>query len=526
MEANQQLGEAGAEELTSSSKPSNPSVTPSTQAKDQVTAPSSAESTTAKATKPLVGNGGAAILTGSLNELTLSGHFSDGTSSQKGMMSPPAPPPKEQDKPTEAPKAEVCSNCFAPATNRCKRCGSSCYCSAGCQKADWIYHKHLCGQFNQYKDRPDAHCVRAILFPVDEKSPRFVWLKANDTVLDLDNISEKLQVTDLLGVDVKEKVAQQQVTMENCVRRGSRSGTREVNSQPHLLLRDESLVDGSKPNMSIGTVTKGNFHFSWRGPVVAVLTSSDETAQSDTSMAFDDMAITDYRDLIDFFAWYGQYVEGEDDFGPDSFWWLSPALKEELFLQRQFQVIRICCDLELEDTKVKYHPFHIGEGHPAMAFLQPAPLTVLVGFPLVLRRFPTHNHWAGQAEATGNENSGPNLLLWCIDPKSKDWGRLPKSTNQGTVVAMRQDKKDLHPHHLESLLVYLSNVFGPAINDTLGSESERQKSEILEMLHPSRVDWFFRYYQTEKVKKDDVRWKDTPPMFEIGAVSKEKEGGT
>lgn len=494
--------------MASSAEASNSTLTPSDDAKKEVIPPSSATSTIPKEVKP---SDEMNILTGSLDDLTLKGHFDN-----------KKPVERVRGTTTKPHKVERCARCFAPATSRCERCAASWYCSAECQLADWDFHKRLCSQFKNHKERPDASYVRAILFPDDDKSPRFIWLQTNDTVLDLDNLDEKLELKRLLGV---EKIGQQQVATTRNYCGQLRPTTNPTNTQTHLLLREECFVDGSKPNKSIGMITQGCFHFSWRGPIVAIVTSPEDPSYSDTDPVLFDATTTDYRGLIGFFASYGQYVEGEEDFAPMSLWWMAPVLLQDLISQPQIQVIQISSDVEAIDTDTKYSPFCIGENHPAMAFLQPSPLTVELGFPLVIRRFPTDKVWREESEATGNVNSGPSFLFFCIDPQSRYWGRMPKNSTQGTVVAMRHDRKDLHPHHLETIIAYLVRVFGPAIDETLGPEPKRGRKQVLEMLHPSRLDWYFKTYRKENSNLDE-RWKNTPPMFETDASLGKKTDGT
>ncbi|KAL9031874.1 MAG: hypothetical protein Q9196_000129 [Gyalolechia fulgens] len=405
---------------------------------------------------------------------------------------------------------EVCANCLLPATHHCRQCGSSWYCSAKCQRADWVYHKHLCPKFKDFKERPDSKSVRAIFFPDDDKTPKFVWLKSNDKVLDAKCVSEKLEVAELLGVTVEEQMGQQEVMRS--LRRAAKPGS--STARTHLIVREDGLIDGSKPNLSIGTITKGNFLFSWRGPVLAVLTTLEETHNGNANPTLDDMTMTDYRDLVDFFGTYGKYVEGQEDFGPTSFWWLAPVLKQEMITRPQIQVVKISCDVEQRLTGLKYNPFNIGEGHPAMACLQPLPITASLGLPLIMRRFPTDDSMRAEAEAAGNSNAGPELLLMCIDPKSQLWGKAPKGLVQGNMVAMRHDQEDLHQHHLETLLMYLLQIVYPAVEETLQPEPKRERAEVLDMLHPSRLDWYFRVFRKERSQHDE-RWKNTPDLFHV-----------
>lgn len=330
----------------------------------------------------------------------------------------------------------------------------------------------------------------------------------NDTVMDPKCVSEKLEVTDLLSITVEEQIGQQEVTRS--IRRAIKPGS--PTTQTHLIVREDGLIDGSNPNLSIGTITKGEFQFSWRGPVLAVLIYSEDSHDDYASPALGDMTMTDLRDLVEFFRTYGECVDGQDDFGPSSFWWLAPMLKQEMITRPQIQVIKVSGNVEQKLTGVKYNPFNVGEGHPAMVCLQPLPITVSLGLPLVMRRFPNDDTIKAEAEVRGIGNAGPDLLPMCIDPKSQLWGQAPKGLVQGNMVMMRHDGKDLHQHHLETLFMYLYQVFYPAIEETLGAEPKRERLEVLEMLHPSRLDWYFRVFRKER-SKQDASWKNTPSLF-------------
>lgn len=497
MPAEDELSGAKTIETNSSTKVRNSATTPPSDANRAVTSTPSAQPTSPEESKPSDERDAAAVLTGSLNDMALKGHFLDGW-----------PPERKEDVPKETRHDNMCVNCFGPATRHCCRCNSSWYCSFRCQKADHKYHKHLCSQVAELKDRPGPDHVRAILFPDNEKSPRFIWLKTYDTTLDLDRLEESVEVAHILGV--KARIGQQQVTLTTSSRRQSTPGFQaKWNAETHLLLREDCFVDGSKPNLSIGTATIGNFLFSWRGPIVSVLTSPQESAVGGASPVLLDITMTDYRDLIDFFRDYGQYVVGEEDFAPISFWWLAPALKQKLISQPQFQVVRLSCDVEYEATNNKYSPFNIGIGHPATAFLQPCAVTDRIGIPLVIRRSPTDSAYRANAEATGNTNYGPNLLLMDVDPTSNTWGLVPENLTQGSVVVMRADSRDLHPHHLEAIIMYLKDPIYPALRASTGPNPERTRSSVLEMLAGDRFFWHYTRYKKMKIDIDGT-WKSTP----------------
>ncbi|KAL8789956.1 MAG: hypothetical protein Q9213_000842 [Squamulea squamosa] len=408
------------------------------------------------------------------------------------------------------PALEICAHCLNFAGVKCVQCGSTWYCSRECQRIDWTYHKHLCRDFKELRERPEPGCVRAIFFPENAKTPKFVWIKQNKEPLDLGFVDEKFdleELEELLEV-TEEGITQQYVTRS--IRRDRRADV--TTARVYLLLHERSFTDGSKPNMSIGWITKGNFHFSWRGPMVAVLTRFDESEGNPDEPVVEDMSMVDFRDLIDFFGLYGQWLPGCDDFGAFSFWWMPEPLRDELQRQHQIQGVQVTGEVEHKHTGVKYQTFDIGEGHPAMAFLQPLPVTCSLGLPLLLRRKPADEAWKEEAEASGNLNFGQHMLYLDIDPKSRNWGRTGAHVEHGTVLLMRQDCKDLHPHHVETVIMYLIQVVDEAMKESI--QGRREKGEVLELLHPSRLDWYFNKYRKQKAEKEES-WKDVPPLFDL-----------
>ncbi|KAL8953102.1 MAG: hypothetical protein Q9222_001040 [Ikaeria aurantiellina] len=415
--------------------------------------------------------------------------------------------------PTPKHTAEICCSCFAPAPTKCRQCGAAWYCSVECQRKDWTFHKYVCAQFRDFIHQPDPTLIRAILFPEDEENPRFVWLKQKEKPLDLDFVDEKVEAGELLGFSQEQPIGQQQVPQST--RRSLRKGPN--NDQVYLLSRERSLEDGSKPNMSIGTITKGRFAFSWRGPVVAIMTGWFSFTAETTSAHIDDMSVIDFRDLVDYFESYGQWLYGYADFGPTSFWWLAPVLREELGFRRQIQGVKVRCDVEARIVGQKYQTIDVAEGHPALAFLQPFPATLLLGLPLVMRRMPSDEEWREESEANDHANTEPGLIAVCVDPKSRFWGMIASNSIKGPMLMMRQDMQDLHHHHLEAMIQYLKTVISPAMVESMNGN--RDKREVLEMFHPSRLDWFFKMYRMEMLSRDKS-WQDTPPLFTL-----EKPGG-
>ncbi len=135
MPADQELSGAKNIETKGSAKAKNSATSPPGDVNRAVTSTPSTQPTNPDESKPSDGCDAAAVLTGSLNDLALKGHFLD-----------TRPPERKEDVPKETRQDNICVNCFGPATRRCCRCNSSWYCSSRCQKADHKYHRHLCSQ--------------------------------------------------------------------------------------------------------------------------------------------------------------------------------------------------------------------------------------------------------------------------------------------------------------------------------------------------------------------------------------------
>ncbi|KAL8779948.1 MAG: hypothetical protein Q9194_001167 [Teloschistes cf. exilis] len=406
--------------------------------------------------------------------------------------------------------SSVCMNCLGPGSSRCKRCEAANYCSLACQQSDWIVHKKVCKGFTNHKNPPEPGYIRALLFPESEAAPQWIWLKETEDPLDMDFISESLEVKDILGVSDDREIAQQQVL--NTLRRAAVWKSDAFESRAFLLTRLNCFKDGSKPNQSIGTVTGGHFLFSWRGPIIVVLIRSEMAGEGeDGESFFDHLGMIDFRDIINFFLKYGRWVEGVNDFAPPSFWWMSPAVKAELGARRIFKGVQINSNVEAKHTGEKFRSFFVPEGHPALAFLRPCPVTARLGLPLVMRRAATAEAFREEGEAAGNWNSGPGLLELCIEPQNTSWGMSSEVTVHGNMAVCRQDMEDLHPHHVEAMICYLGDVVYPAMEESI--KGTRSKQEVLDMIHPSRFDWFFMRYRKEQSGNGKM-WAQTPDIFE------------
>ena len=419
-----------------------------------------------------------------------------------------------------------CSNCLEPAQHCCRRCSGVHYCSQKCQTIDWKFHKHLCAEFRDLKDRPSTNHVLAVFFPEYGSKAQLVWIAKKEEIVDVDSISKSLEPLVWLQVGNVRGVARQTTTMGERRQKkkeldkimGLEEDKSAIKCIVYLLLRKDNIMDGSKPNTSIGTVTKGRTPFSWRGPILAILTKGGIPPQGNKSVAerfeesyvvkHGDMDLIDYRDLIDFFADYGSWTPELDDFAPHSLWWESPILRREIEHQQRIWVVRVSCDAEYKLTGFKYTPLTSPPTHPGWAFLQPLPITVKFGLPLIMRRLPALDSYKAEAEATNNINTGPNFLHLNPEAEGSMWLTVPEQAPHGSVMIMRYDKKNLHVNHLYAMLAYLNEVVRPAMEEAF--MGKREKGEVLEMIHPSRFDWYFK-----RMRKERVLLEGAPDLFDL-----------
>jgi hypothetical protein len=79
----------------------------------------------------------------------------------------------------------ICAVCRSPNAKSCGTCKAIYYCSKDCQALDWYEsHKLVCNEYSKFivnNPRPietaDILYKLGILFPVDEKKPKLIWIK-------------------------------------------------------------------------------------------------------------------------------------------------------------------------------------------------------------------------------------------------------------------------------------------------------------------------------------------------------------
>lgn len=151
----------------------------------------------------------------------------------------------------------LCVSCNNLGAQRCSGCQNAYYCSKICQKHDWKLHKHLCKSFVKFtnQDRPTPYHRRAILFPVDEPVPRFIWVKNYYCT------NSEYENTSVFGEDYT-SAFQIDLDMEN---------ERRLGYCIKLDHKENFLFDGSLPNKVFQNIMAGTENVeNWRGPFLAL----------------------------------------------------------------------------------------------------------------------------------------------------------------------------------------------------------------------------------------------------------------
>lgn len=190
---------------------------------------------------------------------------------------------------------DLCLICNKADARLCSQCHSSFYCSKKCQTADYPIHKLLCSDFKAFNttSRPSDEHFRAVVFPVNERKPKLVWLHCKSDTEGYQSPNIKT----LLGPNAP--LAQKPIRYNPVLKR-------YLSNTIFLNFRDTALIDGSTPNESVRSLlnTKAGRYFDWCGQLgayTAVGLYSDPERCKDLTM--DDFRhTTDYLMSLDHYG--------------------------------------------------------------------------------------------------------------------------------------------------------------------------------------------------------------------------------
>ncbi|KAI0532870.1 hypothetical protein GGR58DRAFT_147389 [Xylaria digitata] len=401
----------------------------------------------------------------------------------------------------ESPKpSDLCIICNKSNALRCQRCKSASYCSKLCQRGDFPIHKLLCAKFSAFdiKERPTEEHVRAILFPVDQRQPKLIWLHC-----------EWKEPEDEYEIRWQSPNAQPYLNSHGheVPIRYNPVLARRLSNTVCVSYRDTFLIDGSAPNRSIKAITDTvpGYHLDWRGPIIAY---GKVGADFDPEQCRD-VDMNDFRHIADYLNSYGSDLTS------------IPAVPPANC--RKIKGVKINC---LGDQKVFSKP-HFEEIELVANDIifrehETSDIAQRIGLPILTKRCFPHPNWANiqDREMFGNSspynNQDATFLHLSLDQKAGfhlphgllgfGWAPMQWQNNVGTTIVVRQDEKPLLPFQMEVLCSYCRYHARDCLAHTMGEyapDDPMSKGLALSMIcRPTFSIWWYRTWN-EKHKKGE-----------------------
>jgi hypothetical protein len=400
----------------------------------------------------------------------------------------------------------LCTACNKSNARFCNRCKSARYCSTACQHDDWPTHQLLCATFSRFDalSRPTDEHFRAILFPVDNKKPKVIWLRCewcdNDEDDDTGGRYQSPVVEPFLGLNAFPRHAPIQYNP---------ALKRRLLDTIYVCHRDAFLIDGSPANNSVAgiTATKPEQFHDWRGLIIAygmVGLGVDQTACKDLDM-------NDFRHITDYFLAY--------DYNP-------------VFATHQSTDIKVkgvkinCLGDRIMFSKPDFEAVQVSLIDPIFAEHDTSDITNRIGLPIFTRRCSPDPRWVHDEGNKIFEHKSPfnnqdaTFLHLCCDPKAEfdlhigtmgwGWASQQWQDSVGSIIVVRQDKKPLSPLHVEALCNYCRYEIHPLLAHSIGEyypEEPISKDAVLAMIcRPTFVIYWSKLLNEKLKKGEDILW--------------------
>ncbi|KAF8857640.1 hypothetical protein BDZ45DRAFT_787734 [Acephala macrosclerotiorum] len=401
-----------------------------------------------------------------------------------------------------------CAVCNKTGATLCDVCGSAAYCSRVCKNDDAKYHRSVCPAFKAFLNagRPKADARLALFFSEEPFQPALIWvIEQGYKLKKVEQLSGNLSYSGILGPNESGSFVPITTNLEH---KFPLDHTVTVYHRSNFFWDDRSQT-----NLAIFEFTQGEHKFDWRGPIAVFSRNGIANASG-----LRDITLADLRSFQNFLVNYGEGLEKSHRYGGlriVELW--DPALWEGIMLRfmskdaKMVKGVKISC---LGDMKVlgkkQYtstaippnHPIFFNENEGEDLDEPPAPtqISVRMDVPLLIRRCALDLEWKGRytnaqdfARALDPTNEPAALLTTIVDVGSKLWGCNKDHENinsmyvSGSVIIVRQDKKDISVEQVRALADYIKQHVKPAIEKQKAQELKLNKEQIREVVLPGRA---------------------------------------
>lgn len=368
-----------------------------------------------------------------------------------------------------------CTMCGKPASEICKQCCSTHYCSRACQVADWRVHKLLCPSFPDFQTPPDDFSKRGIFFPVAGEGPKFVWIRFDWCTENGENY-QQVDIGEFLGDGHS---ADRLWVKTNKMRSRSRDDALT------LFLREAGAVDGSSLNFSVVGATRDRYvNICWPGPLLVLKTEGLKLGNSRLL----DVDMVDLRDAVDVLCSYPNHD-------------INEAAPEETW---EVEGVRVNCTGEIEVYKrEKYEAIKVPES--CGVFMEPVVgISDLLGLPVRVYRCSVFK----DADCYIRTNIEATFLHMNPNPGCEMWGWAPMEWQgpAGNVVIVRADRSPLHKQYAEALCRYCYDVLQPLFHRSMSENIARER--VLEQITKEAFREYWREFDsTKRLNVRDRTWE-------------------
>ena len=254
--------------------------------------------------------------------------------------------------------------------------------------------------------------------------------------------------------------------------------------------REMFLHDASVPNKSISRAAMASTSVAshpWRGPVVVVRQTTDETAVEDVTMG-------DFRHAVDYFA---DYANSDTTDVEETVQSASPGSAHAEGDPRRGVKIHCLGAIKLHG-KQPFSQVKVSARHPVWQEGELSSISKLVGQPVWLWKSDDISEWL---DPPGWENSGTcadsnqnaAFLMMGTDPDADDWGWAPPrwQSDLGDVLVVGDQSQELAMEDVALLSYFCRKKLQPLFEDSMGlGLVPRPKEEVLEFMTGENMERF------------------------------------